>query len=497
MSEHQNKKKDIKIDLNEDVATEVTNISVKTFNMPEREGTESMLGEPFMISILSSLNKPATEPHLIFEHINQLSKERNLNECLIWYGANTYISALHDWHLDESTVKKANKHGMHIFLYEPMCLYTENDPYAQYNVFNSGFYSEFNADTISDFSKLRAAELDSISHFVHTNKLSKVTVHTGDYRCHLMSNYSDHMDLICDDLFLNTLSFYDHSNPTPKPVPEKHFFSANWRFTVNRCMISAILADKQSDLVYYFKQPKEVFDDGVWFSWEKYRALDSELCQQLEKGFDKLNETTPHYIDMPVENPVEINEAMMHFYPDPETISIGYGNPASFNQMYLPLENTYRRCFVDIVNESRYAQPTGNISEKVLQTIHMRTPFILVAPAYTLEYLRSMGFKTFGDWWDESYDTCEDPLERLSKIHKLINWISEKSMEELHQLNLEMREVIEYNHKLLGTLMISGKYADHTLIKQDIVHTEKQWMPEQNDFLNAAISNKLEDDSDE
>jgi len=77
----------------------------------------------------------------------------------------------------------------------------------------------------------------------------------------------------------------------------------------------------------------------------------------------------------------------------------------------------YNDCFVDIVTESRYAQPTGNYSEKVYQPMFHKKPFVLVAPPHTLRYLKEQGFKTFDKFWDESYDKEENHQERIFKDH--------------------------------------------------------------------------------
>jgi hypothetical protein len=115
----------------------------------------------------------------------------------------------------------------------------------------------------------------------------------------------------------------------------------------------------------------------------------------------------------------------------------------------------HNKSFVSIVNESRFAQPTGNYSEKVLHAVYLQHPFILVAPPYTLKYMREQGLKTFSDFWDESYDEESIHSVRMAKILKLIDYIGSKSLEELEQLRLEMEPVLKYN---LGLLKQSNHY---------------------------------------
>jgi len=57
-----------------------------------------------------------------------------------------------------------------------------------------------------------------------------------------------------------------------------------------------------------------------------------------------------------------------------------------------------------------------HLTEKILRPIACAHPFVLAAGPGALKYLRSYGFKTFGDFWDESYDEETDTLLRLEKI---------------------------------------------------------------------------------
>ena len=77
--------------------------------------------------------------------------------------------------------------------------------------------------------------------------------------------------------------------------------------------------------------------------------------------------------------------------------------------------NSLLESFVGIVTETRFAQPTGNLSEKTIHTIHCKRPFVLVAPPFTLQYMHKLGYKTFDKWWSEDYDTTTDHFKRMEK----------------------------------------------------------------------------------
>jgi hypothetical protein len=60
-----------------------------------------------------------------------------------------------------------------------------------------------------------------------------------------------------------------------------------------------------------------------------------------------------------------------------------------------------------------------------------------------------MGFKTFGDFWDESYDEELDNDTRFEKVFNLIMYFNKIPIEELHDLYTGMIPTLKYNYKLL------------------------------------------------
>jgi len=99
--------------------------------------------------------------------------------------------------------------------------------------------------------------------------------------------------------------------------------------------------------------------------------------------------------------------------------------------------------FLHIVNETVW-QDKIHFTEKVFKPIVMHQPFVVLQAPGSLEYLRSYGFKTFGDWWDESYDTIQDPEERMIAIAEIVDWIPDQ---DLYKLRNEMSGVLEHNFR--------------------------------------------------
>jgi len=102
-------------------------------------------------------------------------------------------------------------------------------------------------------------------------------------------------------------------------------------------------------------------------------------------------------------------------------------------------------CFLHVITESTFDYPHVNYSEKTWKPIVNLRPFILVGPAGLLSNLQDLGFQTFSQWWDESYDHIKDPLQRMLAIVGQIEMIANKSLEDLNIMYQEMKSILEHN----------------------------------------------------
>lgn len=106
----------------------------------------------------------------------------------------------------------------------------------------------------------------------------------------------------------------------------------------------------------------------------------------------------------------------------------------------------YLQCGIEVVLETLFDDSRLHLTEKVFRPIACKKPFILAATQGSLAYIRSYGFKTFGDFIDERYDDIADPVERLKAIVNVMETIAKLPVKEKQQLWLNMNAVCEYNH---------------------------------------------------
>jgi hypothetical protein len=107
----------------------------------------------------------------------------------------------------------------------------------------------------------------------------------------------------------------------------------------------------------------------------------------------------------------------------------------------------YESTDIEIVLETLFDDSRLHLTEKSLRPIACAQPFILAGTTGSLDYLRSYGFKTFGDIWDESYDLVEDPEQRLVAIADLMRRIAQWDPETRDRKIAQARAIADYNRQ--------------------------------------------------
>lgn len=325
---------------------------------------------------------------------------------------------------DKKILKKLSKRKVKFFLYEPVSYYFEGSN------FNLSYYSEFHSDH-NWSTKLRAEELDCLNEL--GKKINGIVVNHGDYGLQkFVKEKYPYLTFRCRDIFLRqaATSYMPISSKTIPRITKK-FWCGNGRYTIHRHIIMCYLADKSGNYSWWFRGDT---------NWESVVDWIEELPRDYLKKNNNMLNRNKWELDFS-SNTIDIDEKHCLYLPD-----------GPFSQPNIKYKNTFDECFVCIVNETRFAQPTANFSEKVIDAINYRKPFIVVAPPKTLEYMKKFGFKTFSSYWDESYDTIENHNDRMLAIFKLIDEINSKSIEELNDINLHMQELLEYNRDVLKNL---------------------------------------------
>lgn len=138
----------------------------------------------------------------------------------------------------------------------------------------------------------------------------------------------------------------------------------------------------------------------------------------------------------------------MEIYRDKDDLFQIFGNLVPlFNESFLYI-------VTETVSDNLYKDsnvPMDFLS-KMGRALWYPTPFVVVGNCGVLRRLREMGFVTFNQWWDESYDEIEDLNERMKYLYRLVEWISKLSQSEMLQIRNEMIPVFNHNRKVMKLL---------------------------------------------
>jgi len=301
--------------------------------------------------------------------------------------------------LEETGIDFSILEEIDFYLYEPSTYYNINKEDK-----SCYFYHE---DVWEENANLRSIELDCLSALQKKHDIV-IHVYTSDYNInkHFRHIYKN-LNLACFDTFVRQVGQQGiYPDDTPK---KKKFVCTNKRFAMHRLLMSAYLQEKDSYYTWPFEM-KVPLDSVAWYEHEK-----------LPQIHEKYKSLKPNLIDVKETLPIS---SLTHAGRAPD---VEVEQPAD-------LITAMSESCVAIVNETRYGQPTAYFSEKTFDAMRCRLPFVLVAPPYTLEYLRKFGFFTFATFWDESYDKIENHTKRMDAIFKTIDQINEYTLDDLKEI---------------------------------------------------------------
>lgn len=116
----------------------------------------------------------------------------------------------------------------------------------------------------------------------------------------------------------------------------------------------------------------------------------------------------------------------------------------------------YDKSFCSVITESnecgefnfadRFVDHTEFFTEKTFKAIAMQHPFLIFGNQHNLKYLRDLGFETFGDVFDESYDSVRSHRDRFSVMMQEILRIGNFSIDDCVKLREKLRPILDHNY---------------------------------------------------
>jgi hypothetical protein len=112
----------------------------------------------------------------------------------------------------------------------------------------------------------------------------------------------------------------------------------------------------------------------------------------------------------------------------------------------------YDNSLIHVITETHCYGDFVHVTEKTWKVINFLQPFIVLATRGHLAYLQSLGFKTFHDFWDESYDLIDDHNRRFLAVVELVSNISTWSEQQQLEFSHAVKHIVDYNFAHYQTL---------------------------------------------
>jgi len=265
--------------------------------------------------------------------------------------------------------------------------------------------------------------------------LSQVIWHTN------CANHKAMYDLIVSGDKVNTsfLPFFIHDythsyreNDVFRSDPDKH---------IEKTFLCFNFHHHKHRVEFFTRAVKAGLVDKFYWSFPK-KGYRGEYLAAMQFYF-------PGIPDQPVEqlswdDAVEANKHL------PQVLEPDFNRSIQENSYMHP--QLYSNSLVSVITETLYDRQEVHMTEKTFKALTWRHPFVLVATPGSLAYLQSIGFYTFNDFWDESYDQERDHEVRINKIISVLTHIASWDQAQQRQFLLDVQPIIEHNAKWMERL---------------------------------------------
>lgn len=239
------------------------------------------------------------------------------------------------------------------------------------------------------------------------------------------------------DVFKPEIPEYD-----TEKVPDKVFLSWNRRFRQHRIAIVAGLEKLNLlDRSYVSMGITDPENEGVTVQ----TTFNPYLTQRIDVTDDTISSL--------------VNKLPLVLDGETETI-----------QMCQDFDNScrsfYQNSLVSLITETNFDAREVTLTEKSFKPSKEKHPFIIIGAPGALQGMRDMGFKTFSDFWDESYDLLTEPSQRMIAILDVINQIGSWNNEQIIEFRRKVKPILDHNYETLKiryATVVAGKIA--TLIQ--------------------------------
>jgi hypothetical protein len=254
-----------------------------------------------------------------------------------------------------------------------------------------------------------------------------------DYIQYLTKGYKKRFIFLCRRLTpWRTLIFFDLLR---RGILEENYSNkqADGFYTWSKYNPYAMTEESTEQVIYMTKRLLEKTDN---------RKFSKMMINWISKNAKRICDNSPYIIH---EERNETKE-MTDLYP--QDVQERY--PAVYQWTRKSLANTINSSALSLTVETHYGDESPEVlhlTEKTIRTMFFKLPFIQYSNPTFLAKLKAMGFQTFDNFWDESYDNEFDPFERMIKINDQVQVLHRMRRFDFHDLIAQTSDITNHNYK--------------------------------------------------
>lgn len=206
--------------------------------------------------------------------------------------------------------------------------------------------------------------------------------------------------------------------------------------------------------IYYKLLENNLLDKSVvniqwqrsdWLEDCNYNTLWPNISADLEKTYGDLESYRSNIIDEIDSHSVSsLGSNLGDFFVD-VVKNKKLDHDCYFNRAYSLPENIYNITKYSIISET-YQSHIIHPTEKTAKMFLAKRIFVMFSCQYFLKNLKNMGFKTFSNVIDESYDTISDTRTRFDHAFEQVKYLSTVDYD---QILKNSKEILEHNYSVL------------------------------------------------
>ena len=274
------------------------------------------------------------------------------------------------------------------------------------------------------------------------------------------------MEMLVKNLKIDSdLIYYVDSNANNKKTLKKFNLAGSFFNYFDSLFINNEYIDTVKSIKDLRERPKKMLFLGGKAREHRLKFINTVLQLPNFEEDNFISIFAGSYFDTTLQKSVKIQERMLDGYITDISVLDKFSEPNQLGPTHLFYDESYLHTdsYFQIVTSTWFELDLERIeiNEKHARPMYSLQPFIILGEPNTLQAFKDMGYKTYSDWIDESYDSIHDDRLRFKKVVALTASINAMSRTDLSAMMKDMLPTllhnIEHHNKRVTELEIEYK----------------------------------------